>query len=106
MAVVVCSDAIVDWVKKKTGPPSTLVSTTDAVEQATQSTKVLVLGYFATLEVRPVEEGGTNGHGPGWGGDWAGREGWRASDVDGNAQNTGDRVGMPTHVRRLSKGSG
>jgi hypothetical protein len=46
-----CSDTIVAWVKKKTGPPSTLVDSKEKVEQATKTSKVVVLGYFAKLEV-------------------------------------------------------
>ena len=45
-----CSDTIVAWVKKKTGPPSALADSQDKVEQATKSSKVVVLGYFAKLD--------------------------------------------------------
>ncbi len=45
-------DGIVQWVKKKTGPPATTVEDKDTVKAAEEAAEVLVLGYFKDFKVR------------------------------------------------------
>lgn len=46
-----CSDGIVGWVKKKTGPPAITVDSTDKLKEVEADNAVIVVGYFEKLEV-------------------------------------------------------
>lgn len=48
---VLCSDGIIRWVKKKTGPPAADMADKAALTAAEKEAEVLVLGYFTELKV-------------------------------------------------------
>lgn len=54
-----CSDGIVRWVKKKTGPAAATIEDKAGLEAAEKESEVLVLGYFKELKVG-VTRGGSD----------------------------------------------
>jgi protein disulfide-isomerase A1 len=47
---VLCSPDIVNWVKKKTGPATTLIESAEALDKATKGAEVSLVGYFGKPE--------------------------------------------------------
>ena len=43
-------DEIVNWLRKKTGPPAKTVDTVEAAEALTEANDVVVLGFFSSQE--------------------------------------------------------
>lgn len=47
-----CSDGIVRWVKKKTGPAAATIEDKDGLAAAEKESEVIVIGYFKDFKVR------------------------------------------------------
>jgi len=47
-----CSDGIIRWVKKKTGPPAADVADKAALTAVEKDAEVVILGYFTEFKVR------------------------------------------------------
>lgn len=49
-----CRDAIISWIKKKTGPVLSNITTVEEAEQILKDEKKVVLGYLNDLVVIPL----------------------------------------------------
>lgn len=45
-----CSDGIVNWVKKKTGPPAITVDSADKLKELEKDNQAIIVAYFEKLE--------------------------------------------------------
>lgn len=49
--MICCSDGIIRWVKKKTGPPADTVKTVAELEKLESDNEVIIVGFFKAFKV-------------------------------------------------------